>query len=108
MYEYGCTIERVIDGDTLDIVIDLGFKISQRMRVRLYGVNTPEMNTDAGKIAKQFVADWFSSDIGLMVHTMKDKADKYGRYLGVFYRPGDPVNLNDTLVREGYAVEYMK
>lgn len=109
MYEYGCRMVRVIDGDTVEVDIDLGFKIHQRRIVRLYGVNTPELPTEPGKAAKAFTQDWLESAFNLVIVTQKDKADKYGRYLATFHDGGSwSDSLNDILVREGHTVEYMK
>ena len=63
MYEYGCTVTRVVDGDTVDVILDLGFSILHKCRVRLYGIDTPESRTRnkdekiRGKLASKFLQD---------------------------------------------------
>jgi micrococcal nuclease len=88
-YIYQATLERVVDGDTVDIVIDLGFSTFRKERIRLYGIDAPEINTEAGKLAKGFVEEWFWDNPRFFVETIVadgrsvSKRDKYGRYLGV-------------------------
>lgn len=115
MYTYKCTIVRVVDGDTIDIAIDLGFNITIKERVRLEGVDTPEVYgpraCHEGMIASQFVKDWFTDQMdgdGYFVFESKkyDPRDKYGRCLGIIkYMPkeGEPVNLNETLIEKGWV-----
>ena len=87
-YIYQATLERVVDGDTVDIVIDLGFSTFRKERIRLYGIDAPEINTEAGKLAKGFVEEWFWDNPKFLVETIVaegknvSKRDKYGRYLG--------------------------
>jgi micrococcal nuclease len=118
-YIYQATLERVVDGDTVDIVIDLGFSTFRRERIRLYGIDAPEINTDAGKIAKGFVEEWFWDNPKFFVETIVvngkgGKRDKYGRYLGTIastYRAlsewvTDEVQattLNGQLITSGHA-----
>jgi micrococcal nuclease len=117
-YIYQATIERVVDGDTVDVVIDLGFSTFRRERIRLYGVDAPEINTEAGKLAKGFVEEWFWDNPKFFVETIVaegknvSKRDKYGRYLGViatYYgdlKPNDYMpdeSLNGQLLKSGHA-----
>lgn len=118
MYTYRCTINRVVDGDTIDITIDLGFNIMIKERVRLEGVDTPEVYGSRacpeGKVASQFVKDWVADQTegdGYFVFESKkyDPRDKYGRCLGIIrYMPveGESVNLNEVLIEKGW--EYTK
>jgi micrococcal nuclease len=107
VYEYACHVDRVVDGDTMHVSVDLGFEIEVRATIRLLGVNAPEMRTEAGKYCRIQVSHWLL-DMGhaLTLHTQKDRKEKYGRYLGVIYRQGDPVSLNDYMIINGLAVEY--
>lgn len=84
---YGATLLKVIDGDTIELMIDLGFNIHHKIRVRLYGVNTPESRTkdlaekEMGLKAKSFTQDWLTNHKWVFVNTIPDKNDKYGRIL---------------------------
>jgi len=112
LYHYRTTVEKVVDGDTLDLRIDLGFKIDIRERVRLYGVNTPETNSKnpkervAGQAAKSFVMQWLLGHHELTVQTFKDKRGKYGRVLAVIVPVGGKTSLNDDLTATGHAKPY--
>lgn len=108
MYEYKVKeVLRVVDGDTIDVLIDLGFDLTKKERVRVSGVDTPECRTkDAqekalGKQASAFAERWFSEG-EIIVRTEKD--GKYGRMLGVFLKGSE--SYNKRLVDEGYAFEY--
>lgn len=114
---YGATVLDVVDGDTVDLMIDLGFKIHHKIRVRLYGVNTPESRTKdlaekaLGLKAKQFTKDWLTSHKWVYVNTIPDKNDKYGRILARIYSSeniDDPSTacLNTDIIQAGYAREY--
>lgn len=105
-YTYNARIIKVIDGDTIDLEVDLGFDITMNMRVRMYGINAPEMNTPAGPLAKQFLQDMLPLDAQVLMHSKKDKTDKYGRYLAIVENDG--IVTNDKMVQHGHAVEYMK
>ena len=114
---YGAKVLKVIDGDTVDLSIDLGFKIHHEIRVRLFGVNTPECRTKdlqekaLGLKAKQFTQDWFTNHKWVFVNTIPDKNDKYGRILAKIYSSeniNDPTTacLNTDIIQSGYAREY--
>jgi Prasinovirus endonuclease len=98
----------VVDGDTLNLYVDKGIDEYRKLTVRLYGVNAPELSTQAGKDAKAWVISWFEQHCpdGLFVlGTIKDNRDKYGRYLANIYA-ADGAVLNDDLVAAGQAVPY--
>ena len=110
MYQYKIKeIVKIIDGDTVDVVIDLGFDITRKERVRLNGIDTPETLTKDevekkyGLEAKTFVQKWFSEQGEILIRTYKD--DKYGRTLGDFYGQGEKT-LNTLLVEQGFAWVY--
>jgi len=91
MHEYNCTIRRVVDGDTVDVDIDLGFGMwIHNERVRLYGIDTPESRTrdleekKAGLFAKDVVLHYLPEGSKQVLRTHKDKVGKYGRVLGEF------------------------
>lgn len=113
-YEYEVTLSRVIDGDTLVLCFDLGFKIRVDQTVRLYGINTPELigeSAQAGQAAKDAVMKMLSTAVKLRARTHKmPKHDKYGRYLAevvVIDAAGNEKSLNETLLAEGHAVPYL-
>lgn len=104
-YLYAAQLVRVIDGDTVVLQIDLGFRLAATMPVRLLGINAPEMRTVEGPVARQWALDWFSAHPAFVVETAKDP-EKYGRWLGVI-RPPSGASLNEALVTAGMAVTYM-
>jgi micrococcal nuclease len=112
MYEYRIIgIPKVIDGDTLDVVFDVGFKIHTWERCRLLGIDAPESRTtdlkekQYGIAAKQFVEDWLKRHPNLWGRTTKD--DKYGRMLVEVFADGLSTPLNTLMITEGYAWAYM-
>ena len=114
-YVYDATVIRVIDGDTVDTWIDLGLDVSVNIRFRLYGINAPEMrgpSSDRGKASKARLEQMLPVGSKIVILTHKDKQEKYGRYLGEFFPASDiatigEISINQQMVREGYAVEYM-
>lgn len=99
----------IVDGDTLYCGIDLGCSVAINETIRLYGVNAPEMRTDAGKQAKVWVTAWFAQhcvDGKFVLATQLDKTEKFGRLLGDIYTP-DGAHLNSDMVTAGQAVPYM-
>ena len=100
MFTYQAKLIEVIDGDTVDLLIDLGFGVHVRERCRLYGIDAPEMPSEAGKIAKAYLESLIGAATGeLFVATRKmprkpkEKTDKYGRYLAVLYDGGGNVDM---------------
>lgn len=116
MYEYRAEVVGVIDGDTVDLVVDLGFHMKFNSRFRLYGINTPEScgkeASPEGLAAKERLKALLPTGCKVLVKTEKDKTEKFGRYLGtllVLDADGVPVakSVNDLLVDEGHAKPYM-
>ena len=110
-------IDRVVDGDTIDVTIDLGFDLYKKERVRIAGVDTPEKRTrdleekalglDATYWMKKQLEDTIAGDEELIIRTeLKGGTGKYGRLLGWLYVGGDNVSLNEQMITEGYAWEY--
>ena len=104
MYEYSCEVKRVVDGDTVDVVLDLGFDISYSTRVRLYGIDTPESRTRdldekaRGKMAGTFLKEAIEDGEKVVVQTkLKDSKGKYGRVLGEIIV--DDVNINQLMIK---------
>ena len=113
MYTYRAKLDRVIDGDTIDVNMDLGFDISVHKRIRLAGIDTPESRTRDLEEKKRGLASKARLiellDKGDLV-VESQEVGKYGRVLGVLHVYPEnlslPININDTLVEEGFAVEY--
>ncbi len=108
-YYYGVEILRVVDGDTVDVRIDLGFDVWHKSRVRLMGINAPESRTrDLEEKEKGLAAkDWLTKEFYDAVDPIELKSHgtgKYGRVLGEFYINDE--NINQLMVEEGHAVEY--
>ena len=116
-YWYKASFLKVVDGDTMDIMVDLGFQVHHKIRVRLYGVNTPECRTKdliekaLGLKAKDFTKEWFHNHEVVFVKTIVDKNEKYGRVLAEIYSSAD-INdpqtacLNKDIIESGFAREY--
>lgn len=115
MYEYYVKkVENVVDGDTIDVLIDLGFDILFASRVRLAGIDTPESRTSdkAEKIlgleAKEYLKKQLKDAKSVIIKTEKiNSSEKYGRILGWIYVDGNTVSVNDTMIEEGYAWKYL-
>jgi len=111
MYEYSCKVERVVDGDTIDVVLDLGFDILHKCRVRLYGIDTPESRTRnldekaRGKMAGAYLKEAVDNGTKVVIETkLKDSRGKYGRVLGNVVVDG--VNINEAMIENSLAVAY--
>lgn len=111
MYQYKIkNIKKIVDGDTLDIEIDLGFNLVITQRIRLKDVNAPETKTlnqeekINGLVAKEWLKNILSQENELIIETTKE--DKYGRMLGTLYVLGDSISLNEKMLNEGIAKPY--
>jgi len=120
MWQYNAKVSRVVDGDTLDLRVDLGFTASVDIRVRLYGMDTPEVygvkkdseEYKKGMEAHEFVNQWLLKtgtllDAPVVITSFDGKklgTGKYGRWLAEVYRDGDSVSLNEALVKAGHAI----
>lgn len=111
MYQYKVKkINRIIDGDTIDLDIDLGFWLTVSYRVRLKDIDAPETRTTnaeekaKGLAAKAWLEEQLSREGEWIIETYKE--DKYGRILGTLYLVGDPVTINERMLNEGIAVPY--
>jgi micrococcal nuclease len=115
MYEYYVRkVENVVDGDTIDVLIDLGFDILFQSRVRLAGIDTPESRTKdlkekaLGLESKEYLKKALKDAKSVVIKTEKmDSSEKYGRILGWVYINGDTESLNDKMINDGYAWGYM-
>lgn len=104
-YQYAATVKRVVDGDTLELIVDVGFRFTHRGPFRLFGINCPEMNTDAGKAAREWTSLWCGARSGVIAETYKNP-EKYGRWLARIIDPESGQCLNDELVTAGHATTY--
>ena len=115
MYEYRVKkVLKVVDGDTIDVDIDLGFNISYYQRVRLAGIDTPESRTtdkkekELGLEVKDKLKKAIDAATSVVIKTEKpDSSEKYGRILGWVFLDDNKVSINQTLIDEGYAWGYM-
>ena len=113
-YTYAATVDRVIDGDTLLVIIEAGFRIIVRDRLRLRGIDCPEVGTPEGDRAKRFVEKLLPAGAAIVLKSHKDRTDQHGRFVvDVFYKQGcedpaaiiqDGTYLNQELLDKGYAV----
>ena len=111
MYEYGCEVDRVVDGDTIDVTLDLGFDILFKSRVRLYGIDTPESRTRnldekaRGKLATRFLENAIKTAEQVVIRTeLKDSRGKFGRVLGTVVCDGK--DINEAMVENFMAAKY--
>jgi micrococcal nuclease len=115
MYEYRVKqVLRVVDGDTIDVDLDLGFNISYTQRVRLAGIDTPESRTTdkaekvLGLEVKKHLTELLKSSTQIVIRTEKpDSTEKYGRILGWIFLDGSSESVNTALISDGYAWDYM-
>jgi endonuclease YncB( thermonuclease family) len=105
VYEYAARAVRIIDGDTLCVDVDLGFNIRIQQHIRLLGINCAEHGTIAGDDATAYTKAWIAAHgPDLLLRTVKDRDDKYGRILGTVV--ANARILNNDLVEAGHAVDY--
>jgi len=115
MFEYRVKqVTKIVDGDTIDVDIDLGFNISYSQRLRLAGIDTPESRTTdkfektLGIESKEYLKYKFKDAKDIVVKTEKpDSSEKYGRILGWVYLDGNTVSVNEQMIEDGYAWGYM-
>ena len=111
------SVDKVLDGDTIDVTIDLGFDLYKKERVRIAGVDTPEKRTrdleekalglDATNWMKATLEDTINGENELIIRTeLKGGVGKYGRLLGWLYVGESDISLNEQMIDEGYAWEY--
>lgn len=122
MYEYAAKVIKIVDGDTVDLHIDLGLETFVATRVRLYGINAPDYKegVDLKSAATHHLtsllalpgSEWmYQPYYALTVRTIKDKKEKYGRYLAQIWlshqNPDTNLSINEVMVKDGFAVPYM-
>jgi micrococcal nuclease len=115
MYKYFVKeVTKVVDGDTIDVIIDLGFDIMFSSRVRLAGIDTPESRTRdkvekaLGLESKEYLKKNLKDAKPIVIKTEKmNSSEKYGRILGWLYINGDTESINDKMINDGYAWGYL-
>lgn len=114
MYEYNAHLERVVDGDTIDTTIDLGFRMFTEQRIRLSRINTPEIwhqpkeseEYKKGIEAKEYVIKRFADNNNSFIVKTEKEPGVYGRFLGTILLSDSTKSLNDELLHRGYAKPY--
>jgi micrococcal nuclease len=115
MYEYRVkSVTNIVDGDTIDVVIDLGFDISFSSRVRLAGIDTPESRTKdlkekaLGLESKDYLKKRLEKATNIVIRTEKvNSSEKYGRILAWLYLDGETKAVNHEMIEKGYAWGYL-
>jgi len=115
MFEYYVKkVTKIVDGDTIDVEIDLGFDISFSSRVRLAGIDTPESRTTdkmekaLGLEAKAYLKSKIESAKTVVIKTEKiDSSEKYGRILGWVFLDGSSISMNEQMIADGHAWGYL-
>jgi len=109
LYNYKAIVKNVVDGDTIDVIIDLGFDSSLKQRLRLVGINAPELHSKVeeertvANAAKQYLIE-ILLDRYVIINT--EKADAFGRYLATVYLDGE--NVNQHMIEKGLAIVYKR
>jgi micrococcal nuclease len=113
LYHYKATVIKVVDGDTIDVRVDLGFNVFHKVRLRLMGLNTAELRSAnleekaEGLAAREYVKAWFDKrGYDVVVNTVMDKSEKYGRILADVYDPAGLDCLNNDMLASGIAKPY--
>jgi len=114
MYEYKAEVVKIVDGDTIDVVVDVGFKMTTHQRIRLAKIDTPETfrrkkdseEYKRGMAAKNYVIDRLRANKNLIILETAKDPDMYGRYLGIIWLSDCDTSLNDELLEKGHAVKY--
>ena len=111
MYTYNAKLDRVVDGDTIDALVDLGFNTWKKVRIRMMGIDAPESRTrdkeekKYGLMAKDYITRLLDDEGGIVLKTHKDGKGKFGRILGELWY--GEVNINEKMIEEHHAVRYM-
>jgi len=115
MYEYKCKVKRVVDGDTMDVILDLGFDVLHSVRVRLSAIDTPESRTRdldekaRGKLSKAYLKESIKGRKVVLKTKLKDSRGKFGRVIAevwVEFEKGSMRNINELMIKECHAVKY--
>jgi len=104
MYEYNAIVVRVVDGDTVDLIVDLGFRMTTIQRFRLLGIDTPERGKPGFTEATNRMKELLAPGYGKIVTT---KADSFGRWLVTIWVKGMEESVNQKMLDDGFAVLYV-
>ena len=107
LYEYVAIVTKIVDGDTIDVRLDLGIRVYKEIRVRLAGINAPEMKGDQreeGVKSKFKLLELLPEGTEVRVKTFVDRLDPFGRYVANVWSDASPKNVNTLLVEQGFAV----
>jgi len=108
LYEYRARVVTVVDGDTVRAEVDLGCDATLRLTIRLFGIDAPEMGTPDGIASKEHLVALVPKDGKVLLATVKDRKEKYGRYLGTLTDPANPsMSINDRMIANGFALRYV-
>ena len=111
MFEYNATVVKVVDGDTIDAIVDLGFSTFKKVRIRMHGINAPESRTrdleekKKGLAAKARLIEMLEENEKHFI-LISHGVGKFGRCLGEIYVKGHNTSLNKQLISEGHGTEY--
>jgi len=108
MYTYKAKIISVYDGDTVTALVDLGFRINFEMKIRLTGIDAPELRgieKPQGLISRDRLRELILNK-EVILHTERDKQEKFGRWLGTIFLPKEKISVNEMLIKEGLANPY--
>ena len=115
MYEYKCKVKRVVDGDTMDVILDLGFDVLHSVRVRLSAIDTPESRTRdldekaRGKLSKAYLKESIKGKKIVLKTKLKDSRGKFNRVIAEVwaeFEKGSLRNVNELMIKECHAVKY--
>ena len=102
LYTYNAKVTKIVDGDTVDVLVDLGFEVYKKVRCRLAGINAPEMSTAEGKVSKEFLVAVLPLNTDVVI--ISRKYDKYGRSVATIFV--DDKNMNQLMLDTNHAVVY--
>lgn len=103
MYKYQATVDKIVDGDTVDLTVDQGFHNYRKIRTRLLGINAPEVSTLEGRVARDWLREHLPIGTNVQIQTFREPGDKYGRWLAMIESPalGD---VAQAMLSTGHAV----
>jgi micrococcal nuclease len=105
--DYAAKVTKIHDGDTIEVLVDVGFYAFMLVVLRFYGINAPELSTPEGKASLAYLKTKLKVGDPVLIQTYKYAGDKYGRWLAIINKPGDTVSINQRMVNSNHAVEYL-